>query len=150
MKYPKSTTFKSLDWQGFRGPIVYVAWHNENCHYVGVTSNGLRRPMDPRHHAYNIIENATHVEVYRFSSISLAKDAEKELIQKLSPIHNVIGMGVKAKTPEGIDGNDIVLLKVWVAASLKDRLKHRAVEENRTLTGCLVRALEAYLTTPLV
>lgn len=147
--YPKGTSiiFDGNEWKKLAGPLVYIAWQQTTALYVGVTTNGVRRPMDPAHHAESIISGASHIELYQFNSINIARAFEKEMITDLQPLYNTQGILNKADNLKPVC--DVVILKINATQELRRKLKARALEEGRTVTAVMIRAITNYLSTPI-
>jgi hypothetical protein len=77
-----------------RGPIVYVLARGTRTLYVGQSRHGLVRPLSSRHHilAQLVLDGRESLAIYPCDSPSTATALEVELIQRLQPRLNVVGL----------------------------------------------------------
>lgn len=106
--YQARAHVRSIQWtlEQFRratGPLVYVWWGVDpagglrRAIYVGKSSNGLTRPLDPAHHRKNARNYLTDVEFICCATDADAIELEAKLIRQLDPIENEVRPGPKGK-----------------------------------------------------
>lgn len=82
--------FKGDVFRSLCGPLVYVLLGDEDLPlYIGMSSNGLSRPCDPRHGALKARSICTSVLIYACKSVYQATALERFLIRKLNPQYNI-------------------------------------------------------------
>jgi excinuclease UvrABC nuclease subunit len=71
-------------------PIVYVVFGADAVIYVGMSTQGLGRVFDRKHHALtpDVWASAESVQVFKVDSLSAARTLEAQLIQEFKPTHN--------------------------------------------------------------
>lgn len=74
--------------RSLRAAVIYMWVRNEQVLYVGMSSTGLSRPLDIKHHRLaNINDDDTFV-AWGIPTVQQAKDLERELIRKFRPALN--------------------------------------------------------------
>jgi len=74
--------------QILRGPLVYLWSRNSEALYVGMSSQGLLRPLDPRHHRLQSILIGDSLQIIRCIDSEGARALEANLIEQLKPLLN--------------------------------------------------------------
>jgi excisionase family DNA binding protein len=151
-----SETVRAMD-----GPSIYAAFDRDGvCRYVGASWYGLRRPLDPTHHALRL-RNWTRLCVWRLETNDPKEIAvlEREAIAALMPTENIgpcSPIGVKKKRrklDDFLTTEDVAdVLKVsrkFVVGEIQDgRLRAivRTSDQGRTQYRIRVADYRLYLT----
>jgi hypothetical protein len=71
-------------------PIVYVVIGDKSILYIGMSSKGIGRVLDRKHHALTlgVWQQAESIQVFGVDSESAARTLETKLIQEFNPRHN--------------------------------------------------------------
>lgn len=95
-----SSVMTGLQVQLLRAPLVYVWRRGSDVLYVGRSSEGLRRILNPRHHKLHAIEHADTVEFIPAGTVNNAIQLEADLIERMEPRFNLIaGNHVRPSPP---------------------------------------------------
>jgi len=76
------------DYQKLTQPIVYILARHGALLYIGMSSRGVCRPLDPGHQAIPRIEPGDCVYVWVFKSVLRVEQLESHLIRKFIPAYN--------------------------------------------------------------
>lgn len=76
----------------FISPCVYAVTRWSEILYIGMSANGLLRPLAHQHHLSNAFMPTDLVLVWRCGSIRKATVLEKDLIGRFKPKYNVVGI----------------------------------------------------------
>jgi hypothetical protein len=89
----ESTILTALDVRSWLRPCVYIARLGDRVQYIGQSSQGILRPLDPQHHVISLptFEYDT-LEIIWLESEEQALALESELIFKHSPPFNTRGV----------------------------------------------------------